>query len=50
VTAGSRTNAREHIVGDFDHDGVVPAVLSILFGDDQIADADLLPIARQLRR
>ena len=40
----------EHVAIDLKHDRLVPAVLDTLLRDDQIADADLLPIARQLRR
>ena len=39
---------REHVAVGFGNDGLVPALLRILLGDNQIAKADLLPIPRQI--
>jgi hypothetical protein len=41
---------REHVANSFDDDALVPAVLQTFLKEDQIPDADLLPIPRQLGR
>jgi hypothetical protein len=39
---------REHVVGNFDDDALVPTLLWIFLGEDQIADANLVPIPGQV--
>src|SRR4029077_2491109 len=41
---------REHVANSFDGEALVPAVLQTFLKEDQIADADLLPIPRELGR
>ena len=39
---------REHVANSFDDDGLVPAVLQTFLKEDQIPDADLLPLRGSL--